>query len=259
MMISSAERQYVQLIELIRTHGFEAHPTKGTTLSIFGGSIIMRPEEVPLLIGRKIYTDGLVGELRAFISNEATVKGFESYGCNFWGAWGNEDGTLDVDYARLLHNFNGVNQLERLIDNLKNKPHSRKHVISLWDPSSEAKQVPCVLSYQWSVQGKKLDMIWTQRSADVMIGLASDMFSAWLFNQLIAKTVGLEPGTVTINIGDAHIYKDHLTGMYDYIDCVWRCENEKTPKVHLVGDIYDFGFKLEDYAPGKTIKFDLKV
>ena len=259
MIISSAERQYVQLIELIKTQGFETTPTKGKTLSIFGHTIILQPDEVPLLIGRKIYYKGLIGELKAFIANEDTVKGFESRGCNFWGAWGNEDGTLDVDYARLLHNFNGVDQLKKLMHNLEHHPHSRKHVISLWDPSSMAKQVPCVLSYQWSVQGNKLDMIWTQRSADVMVGLASDMFSAWLFNLLVAKTVGLEQGTVTMNLGDAHIYKDHLPAMHEYIDSVWRCDNLRTPSLLVGGNLFDFEATIENYQPGKIIKFELKV
>ncbi len=257
-MLSTAELQYKDLIETIVNAGRNHNPTKGSCKSIFARTIILPPDEVPLLQGRKIHVKGLVGELRAFIANEATQKGFEKHGCNFWGAWANSDGSLDVDYARLLHSFNGRNQLKDLIRGIKQSPDSRKHVISLWDPSSTAKQIPCVLSYQWFVSGNKLEMIWTQRSADVMIGLASDMFSAWLFNQLIAKTVGLTPGLVTMNIGDAHIYDVHLPKVKTYVDAIWSSPG-MNPEVEIEGDIWAFDFKLSDYNVDNVIKFELLV
>jgi len=259
-MISSAERQYYQLIEMIQSNGTESKPTKGTCLSVFGHTITLIPEEVPLLLGRKIYWEGLVGELRAFIANENTVAGFESHGCNFWGSWSNEDGSLDVDYARLLHNFNEVNQLSRVIGNICLRPHSRKHVISLWDPSSDAKQVPCVLSYQWYVSAGRLHMIWTQRSADVMVGLASDMFSAWLLNKLMAGTCSLKPGTVTMNLGDCHIYEEHYEAVDIYKDAVWASESiANQPICRTYGSIKDFSIQLQYYNPMPPIKFELKV
>ena len=257
-MLSSAELQYTKLIDLIRTQGTISTPTKGPCLSIFGYTIIVQPDEVPLLQGRKIYYEGLVGELKAFVADETTVEGFEKHGCPFWGAWANDDGSLDVDYARLLHNFNGINQLRDLMYNLKKFPDSRKHIISLWDPSSKAKQVPCVLSYQWNVENGKLNMIWTQRSADVMVGLASDMFSAWLLNQVIAVSSDLEPGTVTMNIGDAHIYEAHLDKVQEYLDSVWSTDPMRVQYV-LDGNLWDFDLKILNYRPETKIKFELLV
>ena len=257
-MISSAELQYLKLIDLIKTQGTKSKPTKGPCLSIFGYTIVVQPEEVPLLQGREIYWKGLVGELKAFMADETTVEGFEKHGCPFWGSWANDDGSLDVDYARLLHNFNGINQLGDLLYNLKKFPDSRKHIISLWDPSSKAKQVPCVLSYQWNVENGKLNLVWTQRSADVMVGLASDMFSAWLLNQVIAVSADLEPGTVTMNIGDAHIYEEHLAQVDEYVDNVW----EVTPRrvaYDLTGNLWDFNFAIANYKPEHKIKFKLLV
>jgi len=212
---------------------------------------------VPLLQGRKIYFKGLVGELRAFVANEKTNEGFKKHGCNFWGSWANDDGSLDVDYARLLHDFNGVNQLERVIDSIKNKPDSRKHVISLWDPSSEATQVPCVLSYQWYVEEGKLLMIWSQRSVDVMIGLASDMFSAWLFNRLMAKTCGLEPGAVIMQLGDCHVYANHMDNMGKYLEQLRLEECLYKPHYKLEGDLYDFKLGILNYDPMPKIDFEL--
>ncbi len=247
------ELHYKDLIYDIIKHGHIAYPTKGTVLALTNQRLVIEPEHIPLMTSRRIYWKGLVGELKAFIANESTNEGFEKHGCNFWGAWSNTDGTLDVDYARLLHDFNGVNQLERLLKGLEAKPDSRKHVISLWDPSSNAKQVPCVLSYQFHVINGTLEMTWTQRSADVMIGLASDMFSAWLFNQLIARTVGLEPGRVYMNIGDAHVYREHITLAKKYIVNITK----PLPEWSILGNIYDFEVSLKGYDPVENMKFEL--
>lgn len=255
-MITLAERQYHRLVEDIMENGNSAKPTKGGCSFVVGKQIELPPEEVPLLQGRKIFYKGLVGELKAFIANERTQAGFARHGCNFWGEWANDDGTLDVDYARLLHDFNNVNQLDRLIDGIQDEPHSRKHIISLWDPSSKAKQVPCVLSYQFIVVGDSLQMIWTQRSVDVMVGLASDMFSAWLFNQVIAASVGLLAGTVTMNLGHTHIYDIHREKVSEYIDGIWAADL-MTPTWSLDGRLYDFEFDLRGYNPDNIVKFEL--
>lgn len=249
------ELKYKDMVYDIIKHGHIAYPTKGTVLALTNQRLVIEPEHPPLLTSRRIYWKGLVGELKAFIANETTSKGFEKHGCNFWGAWSNEDGTLDVDYARLLHNFNEVNQLERLLKGLEDNSDSRKHVISLWDPSSKARQVPCVLSYQFHVIKGTLEMTWTQRSADVMIGLASDMFSAWLFNQLVARTVGLIPGKVYMNIGDAHIYREHIPMARKYITNITR----NPPAYAITGNIYDFDIIINGYKPVETMKFELMV
>ena len=257
-MLSSAEIKYCKLIERIRLRGIEKSPTKGKTLSVVGHTLTITPTIIPLLQGRRIYWKGIVGEMKAFIENENTVAGFEKHGCNFWGAWANKDGSLDVDYARLLHNFNGVDQLTKIVNGLRYNPDSRKHVISLWDPSSEALQVPCVLSYQWFVDGPILNMIWTQRSVDVMIGLASDMFSAWLLNKIIAEEVGLKPGYVSMHLGDCHIYQDHLPFVDTYIDNVWDDTTIDRPFATYSGVLHDFEIAINDYNPVEPIKFELK-
>jgi len=256
-MMSQAEMQYRSLVRDILDQGYPSRPSKGLCYSVFAKHITIDPREVPLLLGRKMHPKGIVGELRAFLNNADTVRGFEAYGCNFWGAWGNEDGSIDVDYARLLHNFNEVNQLEKVLGSLKNHPDSRKHVISLWDPSSKAKQVPCVLHYQWHVKNGELHMIWSQRSVDVMVGLASDMFSAWLFNHVMADHLKLRPGTVTLQLGDCHIYDEHLVGAQEYLSShvagVWLPDWDLDAT-----ELKNFKFDLKDYNPMRVIKFELK-
>jgi len=261
-MVSEFEVQYAALVGRVLEYGIQKESTKGPSHHIFGYQLELKPDEVPLIQGRKMHPKGIVGELKAFLNNENTVEGFEKHGCNFWGAWSNEDGSLDVDYARLLHDFNGISQLDRLIKGLKSNPGSRKHVISLWDPNSGALQVPCVVSYQWNVADGKLNMIWTQRSADIMIGLASDMLSAWLFNHLIAEAVGLKHGSVYMHLGDAHIYTKHKQGAETYLnDRVPLLLNRNLEATRYLLDfrsLQDFDFNLY-YESLDPLEFELCV
>jgi len=233
------------------TEGTYTNPSKGPAREVVGATITLDPEVVPLIQGRKMYYKGIIGELQGFLNNAQTDEEFKSYGCNFWGAWTGKG----VDYSRLLHNFNGVNQLERVADGLVKKPDSRKHVISLWDPSSPTLQPPCVMHYQWIVTDGELNMVWSQRSADVMIGLASDMFSAWLFNQVMAIHTGYKPGKVLIQIGSAHIYDVHDPSEYldreiDYNFAGCRI---------ALKSLQDFEVDLINYEPQDPIKYELCV
>lgn len=245
------EEQYKKLIQRIFEEGEINLASKGPNREVIGAIINIDPLEVPLLSGRQMHYEGLVGELKGFLNNVQTDEEFKKLGCNFWGAWT----ANGVDYSRLLHNFNGVNQLEKVIDSLKKKPSSRKHVISLWEPGSPALQPPCVMHYQWLVQNGRLHMIWSQRSADVMIGLASDMFSAWLFNQLMALATGYRAGNVQLQIGSAHIYEVH--NVVEYLNRP-ILSNEVEYELHYTS-IYDWDFKLLRYEHAPSIRYELCI
>ena len=244
------EEQYKELVVRIMTEGSYINPSKGPAREVVGHTITLEPGVVPLIQGRKMFYDGVVGELQGFLNNAQTDEEFKSYGCNFWGAWTGQG----VDYSRLLHDFNGVNQLKKVIKTLRDKPDSRKHVISLWDPSSPTLQPPCVMHYQWIVSDNKLNLVWSQRSADVMVGLASDMFSAWLFNKLMALATGYEPGKVVMQIGSAHIYDVHDPS--EYLDREVETDNVITCNIRM-HSLQDFEVSLTGYEPQAYIKYKL--
>jgi thymidylate synthase len=248
-MIENPELQYLELIKRIQTEGYSILPNKGPAKEVVNALITLPPDKCPLLSTRQIFYKGLVGELRGFLNGATTHEELQNYGCNFWGAWANKP----IDYGRLLHNFNGINQLERVLSILRRRKTSRKIVISLWDPSSDTLQPPCVMHYQWLHDGITLKMIWSQRSADVMLGLASDMFSAWLFNQLIAKATGFTPGEVYIQIGSAHIYDIHDSEsllkrpvIYDNVEYQIEFNN-----------LRDWNFQVTRYEHAEPIKYEL--
>jgi len=246
------EFDYLKIVKQIMKHGVDMEASKGKFRQLNGLTLTLHPRTLPILTTRRMYIDGIVGELKGFLNGAETHEELQRYGCNFWGAW---TGT-PIDYATLLHNFNGVNQLEKVISQLKSHKCSRKAVISLWNPASKTLQPPCVMHYQWIKQGDRLDMIWSQRSADVMIGLASDMISAWLFNQLMAREVGLKAGYVYMQFGSTHIYQEHFDNALKLLETTVGSSVQWDLQFK---NIKDWDLTINGYHPNSEIKFLLKV
>lgn len=220
------EHDYIQLIKDIKQYPLR-QTRNAQTKSAFGKSLVI--DELvygifPIIQGRKVFWKGVVGELTAFLKGPKSIADFEAQGCNYWKKWGNEDGSISVDYGNSWLDFGGVNQLQSLVEGLRNDPMGRRHIITGWNPANLGQlSLPCChYAYQWYVTNEgELEMIWSQRSADLMIGVPSDIVLAAVFNILVAQTVGLQPGKITMNFGDTHIYASHLrtectNGTYAY-------------------------------------------
>ena len=212
------EDQYAQLVEDVLINGEERGTRNATTYSTFGKSLNFDVREsLPLLTGRKIYYKGVLGELAAMLRGPKCVADFEKWGCNFWKQWAAEDGTLNLDYGNA---WLANDQIEMLKTMLKYNNTCRRMLISGWRPENlNDLSLPCChFNYQFYVsKGKVLHMIWTQRSADVMVGIPSNMVfaAAWLI--AIAGEFGMTAGTVKMDFGDTHIYKSHESGARDYL------------------------------------------
>lgn len=264
------EYEYKQLIKDILKNGEARDTRNGVTKAVFGRSLFVDLREdkdfIPLINARRLFPKGVFGEFAAFIHNAKTVEEFESYGCNYWKLWANSEGRLELDYSEQLFNFNGVNQLDNLIESLTNDRYSRRHIISLWRPDrfDKISLHCCHYSYQFYVDNEyTLHMIWNQRSVDIMVGLPSDIILAYLWIKLLCNQLGYTPGTITMNLGDCHIYAEHLQGAHDYIN---RLEPRLIPLARLKADrgmkITEFLADMIDvyqYDPHPAIKFELKA
>ena len=220
------ERRYVELIRRILETGEGRDGRNGPTIALFAEKLEVNcnlMHELPLLNGRKMYPKGILGEFAAFIRGPKHVSDFERWGCNYWKQWAKEDGTIELDYGNSWFDFNGTDQVRDLVSSLQNDPHGRRHLISGWRPDRLAEvDLPCChMLYQWYVTNEgKLDMIWYQRSVDVMVGLPSDVLLAAIFNICLAEEVDLIPGKLTFMLGDCHIYGVHKEGVIKYLDQV---------------------------------------
>lgn len=264
------EKAYAAIIAETLKDGKVSEGRNATTISTFGKTLEIQLGEhhFPLLLGRKMYPKGILGEFAAFLKGPKTVKDFEDEGCNYWKQWGDSDGSINVDYGNMWVDWHGTNQLQNVIDSLQQDPHSRRHLISGWDPQAVADGVlslPCChYAYQFYVTADgKLDMIWIQRSVDLMIGLPSDIVLAAAFNIMIAQLTGLKPGKVVMQLGDCHVYQQHAFGAIEYLDRVAHMSTILTHpqyKMESINSYTDFSkdtIVLGVYSPREPINFEL--
>lgn len=218
----SAELAYAEIVSRILTAP-ERDTRNGKTLSMFGTVLKFDMQHgFPLLRGRKMFYKGVLGELAAILRGPKHLSDFEKFGCNYWELWAKEDGSIDVDYGNAWIDYNGIDQLQNVIDTIKTNPTDRRMIIDAWRPDRLSKlDLPCChYSYQFYVREGVIDMIWNQRSADFMIGVPSDMILAATLLILIAAETGKAPGEITMVFGDSHIYKEHLEGVGYYLENV---------------------------------------
>jgi thymidylate synthase len=209
------EAGYRALVIEVLTNGETIKGRNGDTLEVFGTTLKLdvSGSKLPLITGRKMFYKGIIGEFLAFLQTDCNhTIDFESRGCNYWKLWADEDGNLEIDYPP-------GKQLDDIIENIKRDPHSRRHIIDLWNPQNLTNlSLPCChYSYQFNVQGNTLNMIWTQRSADIMIGVPSDMVLATLYLRVVAQVTGYDAGEITMNFGSTHIYSEDIDYAYEYV------------------------------------------
>lgn len=263
------EEDYARLVQHVLLEGEDRETRNMSTRSVFGTSLSFDLRlGFPLLAGRKIFYKGVLGELAALLRKPTCLADFESWGCNYWSKWADEDGKLNVDYGNAWFDFEGFDQIADLKDKLRNNPADRRMIINAWRPHklSELSLPCCHYSYQFHVSPSGvLNMVWTQRSADLMIGVPSDMVLAAAWMIAIANEFDLVPGVCKMDFGDTHIYSDHIDPAYDYLTSAsslpplggvvrWR---------YLARPGSDFctfdpaDLEIADYEPRKTIKFNL--
>lgn len=264
-------KEYKDLVKQVLACGEVKECRNGVTTSLIGTQLKFDATNIPLLNGRKIFYKGVLGEFSAFMNNCKTVEEFKDRGCNYWDAWADSKGYLILDYVDQIHEKQvkihnaWYSQLEALKINLVNDKFSRRHIINLWVPHNLSMlSLPCChYSYQFIVDNdNKLHMIWTQRSADVMVGIPSDMILAWLWVQCLGQELGFIPGTITMNFGDTHIYEEHIAGAKEYLEnIVPKLEPiaKLNSKFTSIENFYPDQVDVSQYDPHPAIKFELKV
>ncbi len=121
-------------------------------------------------------------------------------------------GTIGTAYGYIINKYK---RLDYVLDALKNNPHDRRMLISLWqDADLKTAVLPsCVWSSEWKVKNGKLNSYIHQRSADVPLGLPFNISQYAILQSLLAKVSGLEVGNMNYSIMDAHIYVNQIDGI----------------------------------------------
>jgi thymidylate synthase len=277
---------YLDLLQHILDNGKPRQDRTGTgTLGVFGHQMRFDLSVgFPLLTTKKCHLRSIIVELLWFLAGETRVEPLQEAKVRIWNAWateeecakfGREAGDLGPIYGHQWRNYgatqdpkgqyrdDGVDQIARLIDGLKNNPWSRRHLVTGWNPV-EANQVtlpPCHTLFQFHVQDGLLNCQLYQRSADVFLGVPFNIASYALLTMMVAQVTGLKPGEFIHTFGDAHLYLDHLDQARLQLTRVPRSRPTMWINPEIT-DIFAFkptDFRLENYDPHPHIKAAVSV
>ncbi|WHI53581.1 thymidylate synthase [Mammaliicoccus lentus] len=159
-------------------------------------------------------------------------------------------------------NGQSFDQLQTLIDNIKNNPNSRRHIISAWNPTEIDTMAlpPCHTLFQFYVKDGKLSCQLYQRSADIFLGVPFNIASYSLLTHLIAKECNLEVGEFVHTFGDAHIYKNHIDAVEEQLSR----SSYNPPKLNINTEksLFDIDYEdleIQDYQSHPSIKAPIAV
>lgn len=153
-------------------------------------------------------------------------------------------GDLGSVYGKQWRNFNGIDQLKDVVEQIKNNPSSRRLIVSAWNPEEIEYMAlpPCHTMFQFYVKNNKLSCQLYQRSADVFLGVPFNIASYSLLTMLIAKECNLEVGEFIHTLGDAHIYSNH----FEQVKLQLEREPYKLPNVIIKDFNSIFELEIED-------------
>ena len=247
--MNNVQEQYRGLLSSLVHGGKQKDDRTGVgTRSVFGR--ILRHDMsagFPLLTTKKIYFNHAVTELLWILQGRSDIGYLNDNGLTYWNAdyerSGRTDGTLGPVYGVQWRNFNGVDQLRKLIREIKSNPSSRRLMVSAWNAADidDMALPPCHYGFQIYINDGKMDLMWNQRSADVFLGLPYDFAMYGLLLLMLAKGTNYTPGQLIVSLGDCHLYNNHIDQAKEQLSRDFR----KLPNVSV-----DWGLDVMEGAGG---------
>jgi len=237
----------------------------------------------------------MMTELKWFLKGDTNIKYLVDNGCNIWNGdayknyekyamansfgvdimsmdefieqiktdnkfakkWG-ELGPIYGSQWRHFGSWSPVDQIKDLIEGLKNNPDSRRHMVTAWNPEDLDDVVlpPCHYGFQCYVADGKLSLMWNQRSVDTFLGLPFNIASYATLLLLLCEETGYEPGQLIGNLGDVHIYKNHIQQSLELASRdPFLLPKLKVSDVDILNG--EFNYELIGYKSHPTIKAEL--
>jgi len=271
------------------------------TQSIFGHQMRFDLSQgFPLVTTKKVHLKSILHELLWFIRGDTNIRYLVENGVGIWNDWpyqswlretdqeaaypmyspewkakmkefiqrikdddefARQYGDLGPVYGHQWRNFEGVDQLAQVVDEIKANPDSRRLIVSAWNPKDIPVMVksglpPCHSLFQFYVTEGRLSCQLYQRSADVFLGVPFNIASHAILTLMIAQVSGLEPGDFVHTFGDAHLYSNHMDQVEELLsrDCLPLPTMAINPAVDNLFDFVFEDFELLDYEPHPHIK-----
>jgi dihydrofolate reductase / thymidylate synthase len=287
---TNGERQYVNLLREIITNGKWKTGRNGKTCSLFKKDLVFDIRNgFPLLTTKKMFFRGIVEELLFFMRGETDSKKLEAKKVNIWrgntvrefldnlGMFDRKEGILGPCYGYQWRYFNakydeenakplekGVDQLQNVIDMIRNEPNSRRIMLTSYNPAQVHLGVlpPCHSVFiQFYVDKENLDMYAVNRSSDVFLGLPFNIASYALFLSIIAKITNKIPRMLYITLGDTHLYENHIEPATQQIQNLpYQFAAIHLPEIRELDDLESLSsqdFRLINYKSNAPIKADM--
>jgi thymidylate synthase len=241
----------------------------------------------PLVTTKKVNFDSILHELLWFVKGETNIEYLVQNKVNIWNEWpfkswlektnqlddiemhsiewkekltefvgliqsdknfAQKYGELGPVYGKQWRDFEGVDQLKLVIDDIKNNPDSRRHIVSAWNPREipimiESGLPPCHTLFQFYVSEGKLSCQLYQRSADVFLGVPYNIASYALLTCMIASVTDLQPGDFVHSLGDTHIYLNHINQVEEQL----TRKPHNLPQLKISSKPSLFDYKYEDF------------
>jgi|JI10StandDraft_1071094.scaffolds.fasta_scaffold08402_15 thymidylate synthase len=275
---------YLQIIRNVLANGKPKMPTRkedGKVVQVANGTINTfgerfrhdMAEGFPLTTLRQMPWRGIRVELEGFIRGIRSKRWFQDRGCKFWNEWGapaevqklmqENPGLSELEakakaddlgpiYGVMWRNFEGVDQLAEIVHTLKTCPTDRRMICSAWHPGliPEMALPPCHYCFKVDVTDGRVNLIWHQRSCDLMLGVGANIASYGLLLTLLAREAGLPPGILEGTLEDCHIYDNHI----EAAKILAEREERELPNLYFMEDssIFDWVWttaQLNGYDP----------
>ncbi len=280
--MNSADPQYLRLLKTILDTGTRKDDRTGTgTLSLFGAQMRFNLQEgFPLLTTKKVHMRSIVHELLWFLKGETNIAYLKENGVSIWDEWATPDGDLGPVYGKQWRDFNGVDQITQVIEQIKQNPDSRRLIVSAWNPAvlpdtgksprenaAKGKMAlpPCHCLFQFYVDSSdrrgRLSCQLYQRSADIFLGVPFNIASYSLLTHMVAQVCDLDVGDFVHTFGDVHLYSNHVEQAQTQLER----EPKALPTLTLnpaIKSIFDFTFEditVANYDPHPGIKAPIAV
>ena len=281
------------LAELLYNGKEKGDRTGTGTLSKFGMQIRHKMSDgFPLLTTKKMAVKTMVTELKWFLKGDTNIKYLQDNNCKIWDGdykkSGRTDGELGPIYGKQWRNWSGNDQIANLITELKTNPNSRRLMVSAWnvDELDQMTLPPCHYGFQvytrelslpereklcsnlgatwdlpftekvankWNVPKRGISLMWNQRSVDTFLGLPFNIASYGMLLMLLCEETGYEPGDLIGNLGDTHLYNNHIEQAKEQVSR----DGFDLPTIKLSNvDILngEFDYELINYTSATAIK-----
>jgi len=266
-------RPYQDLLRLVLEKGRPRSDRTGTgTLSVFGAQarFDLRPNGpgFPLLTTKKLHLKSIIHELLWFLRGETNIRYLREHGVTIWDEWADEQGDLGRVYGAQWRDWRGPNnepidQIERVIGQIKTNPDSRRLIVTAWNPAEVDAMAlpPCHALFQFHVQDGELSCQLYQRSADLFLGVPFNIASYSLLTMMVAQVSGLTSGEFIHTFGDLHLYRNHLEQAREQLSRTPRPlpRMDLNPAVRNLREFRFEDFQLVGYDPHPAIKAPIAV